>query len=317
LAKTRIFFVTDVHGSDKCFRKFVNAGKFYNANVLINGGDIAAKVIVPFVKRSDGSYACKYAGEEYALKSKEKVDEMVKNVRDLGCYAYLVEPKDLEEIYSSKERQDALFKELMKESLTRWMRLAEERLRGTGIRCYISPGNDDPFEIDEVLNSSDYVINPEEEVVELDGEHEMLTLGTANRTPWKTPREADEGALREKIDKMASQVKAMKKAIFNFHVPPIDTALDKAAKLDENLRQVVSSGHIVMISAGSTAVRSSIEEYQPLMGLHGHIHESGGTARIGRTMCFNPGSEYSSGRLAGFLGEIEGESIRSHQLTSG
>jgi uncharacterized protein len=317
MTRTRIFFVTDVHGSDKCFRKFVNAGKFYNANVLINGGDIAAKLIVPFVKVSDGGYTCKYAGQEYTLKSKEKLDEMVKNIGDLGCYTYVVEPGELAEISASKERQDALFLQLMKESLERWMRLAEERLKGTGIKCYISPGNDDPFEIDEILNSSDYVVNPEEKVVTIDGEHEMLTLGTANRTPWDTPREADEDVLQQKIDKMATQVKEMKKAIFNFHVPPIDTVLDKAPKLDGNLKQVVSSGHVVMISAGSTAVRRSIEKYQPLMGLHGHIHESGGTTKIGRTMCFNPGSEYSSGRLTGFLGEVEGESIKSHQLISG
>jgi uncharacterized protein len=317
MARTRIFFVTDVHGSDKCFRKFINAGKFYNANVLILGGDIAAKLIVPLVKGPDGTYTCKYGGEEFTLKSKEKLDAMVKTIRDSGCYTYLAEPEELEALSAGKGRLDALFRELMIESVERWMKLADERLKGTGIRCYVSPGNDDPFEIDEILNSATYVVNPEEKVVEIDGEHEMLTLGTANRTPWDTPREADEDVLGQKIDRMAAQVKEMKKAIFNFHVPPIDTVLDKAPKLDENLKQVFSGGNIVMISAGSTAVRRSIERYQPLMGLHGHIHESGGTTRIGRTMCFNPGSEYSSGVLRGFLGDVEGETIKSHQLTAG
>jgi uncharacterized protein len=205
----------------------------------------------------------------------------------------------------------------MIESVQRWMKLADERLKGTGIKCFISPGNDDPFEVDAILNSSACVINPEEKVVEIDGEHEMLTLGYANHTPWNTPREADEDVIQEKIDRMAVQVKEMKKAIFNFHVPPIGTILDKAAKLDENLKPVVSSGSVVMISAGSTAVRNSIEKYQPLMGLHGHIHESAGTIKIGRTMCFNPGSEYSSGVLKGFLGEVEGDSIKSHMITAG
>jgi Icc-related predicted phosphoesterase len=317
MARTRIFFVTDVHGSDKCFRKFINAAKFYKANVLILGGDIAAKVIVPFVKGQDGTYTYKYAGEEYRLKSQEKLDEMVKNIRDLGCYTYLVEPADLAEVSASKERQDALFMQLMVESIQRWMKLAEERLKGTGVKCYVSPGNDDPFEIDNILDSAPYSTNPEEKVVLIDGEHEMLTLGTANRTPWDTPREADEDVLQEKIDRMAGQVKDMRKAIFNFHVPPIDTVLDRAPKLDGDLRQVVSSGSVVMIPAGSTAVRKSIEKYQPMMGLHGHIHESGGTTKIGRTMCFNPGSEYSSGRLTGFLGDVEGETIKAHQLTAG
>ena len=47
-----------------------------------------------------------------------------------------------------------------------------------------------------------------------------------------------------------------------------------------------------MIHAGSTAVRASIEKHQPLVGLHGHIHESKGFVTLGRTLCLNPGSEY-------------------------
>jgi uncharacterized protein len=161
------------------------------------------------------------------------------------------------------------------------------------------------------------VINPEEKVVVVDGEHEMITLGYANHTPWNSPREVDEDVLQQKIDRMAVQVKDMRKTLFNLHVPPINTVIDQAPKLDANLKPVISGGSIVMISAGSTAVRSSIEKHQPLAGIHGHIHESRGVVKVGRTTCFNPGSEYNSGILKGLLLDIEKDQIKSYMLTSG
>jgi uncharacterized protein len=317
LAKTRLFFVTDVHGSDRCFRKFVNAGKFYNANILVLGGDITGKMIVPVVKQSDGSYKCEFGGTAYVLKTPEQVAEVVKNIKDSGFYPYMSEPKDVEELSAKPELVPPLFKKLMIESIEGWMKLAEERLKGTGIKCYVSPGNDDYLEIDKALDSATYVINPEEKTVDIDGEHEMITLGYANHTPWNSPREVDEDVLQQKIDKMVVQVKDMKKALFNLHVPPINTIIDQAPKLDANLKPVISGGSIVMTSAGSTAVRASIEKYQPLAGIHGHIHESRGMVKIGQTICFNPGSEYNSGILKGLLCDIEKDKVKSYMLTSG
>jgi uncharacterized protein len=317
LVKTRLFFVTDVHGSDRCFRKFVNAGKFYNASVLILGGDITGKMIVPVVKQPDGTSKCEFGGASYVLKNPEQLNEVVKNIKDSGFYPYLAEPKDVEELSAKPELVHALFLKLMKESITGWMALAEERLKGTGIKCYVSPGNDDYFEIDDALNSAAYVINPEEKTVDIDGEHEMITLGYANHTPWNSPREVDESVLQQKIEKMAGQVKDMKKALFNLHVPPIDTIIDQAPKLDGNLKPVISGGSIVMTSAGSTAVRASLEKYQPLAGIHGHIHESRGMVKIGQTICFNPGSEYNSGILKGLLCDVDKDKVKSYMLTSG
>jgi uncharacterized protein len=317
LVKTRFFFVTDVHGSDRCFRKFVNAGKFYNARVLILGGDITGKMIVPLIKQADGTYKCEYGGTAYELKSQEQISEAVKNIKDSGFYPYLTDPKEFEELSANPDLVKQLFKKLMKESIEGWMKLAEERLKGTGISCYVSPGNDDFFEIDEALNAATYVINPEEKVVNIDGEHEMITLGYANHTPWNSPREVDEDVLHQKIEKMAAQVKNMKTALFNLHVPPINTVIDQAPKLDPSLKPVISGGNMVMISAGSTAVRASIEKYQPLAGIHGHIHESRGMVKIGKTVCFNPGSEYNSGILKGLLCDVDKDQIKSYMLTSG
>ena len=317
MAKTTIYFVTDVHGSDRCFRKFLNAGKFYQAQVLILGGDITGKMIIPIVHQSDGNWTSPGFGQEMRMKTQKEVDDAVKSFRDSGAYPYLTERKEYEELQASPETVKKLFTKTMVDNVARWMDLAEERLKGTGIKCYVSPGNDDEFEIDKALNSARYVINPEEKVVMVDDEHEMITLGYANHTPWNSPREADEDVLEKKIEAMASQVSNMKKTIFNLHVPPINTILDQAPKLDETLKPVTSGGQLQMTSAGSTATRKMIEKYQPLVGMHGHIHESKGAVKIGKTMCFNPGSEYGSGILKGLLCQLDGDKIKSHLLVSG
>ena len=317
MTKTTIYFVTDVHGSDRCFRKFLNAGKFYQAQVLILGGDITGKMIIPIIKQSDDTWTSPGFGQEMRLKSQKDVDEAVKAFRDSGAYPYMTEKKEYEDLQASPETVKKLFTKIMSENVARWMDLAEERLKGTGIKCYVSPGNDDEFEIDNALDTAKYVINPEEKVVMVDDEHEMITLGYANHTPWNSPREADEDVLEKKIEAMASKVSNMRKTIFNLHVPPINTILDQAPKLDETLKPVTSGGQLQMTSAGSTATRKMIEKYQPLVGMHGHIHESKGMVKIGKTVCFNPGSEYGSGILKGLLCQLDGEKIKSHLLVSG
>ena len=317
MVKTQTYFVTDVHGSDRCFKKFLNAGKFYKASVLILGGDITGKMIVPIVKQGDGTWKSLVFGENMTMKSPEQVEEVVKTIRDSGAYPYEVEKKEYDELQQKPEQVSQLFNKLMVEGVARWMTLAEERLKGTGIKCFVSPGNDDILDIDESLNNAKYVVNPEEKVVNIDGEHEMITLGTANHTPWNSPREADEQVLMKKIETMADQVKDLSKCIFNIHVPPIDTPIDQAPKLDSTLKPVVQGGHVVFAPAGSTATRKAIEKYKPLVGMHGHIHESRGMVKIGNTLCFNPGSEYSSGILRGLLCQLEGAKVKSHMLTSG
>ncbi|MDG6996111.1 MAG: metallophosphoesterase [Nitrososphaerota archaeon] len=316
MSKTTIFFVTDVHGSDVCFRKFINAGKFYGANVLVLGGDITGKMIIPIVEQDDGTHKCTLFGNDMTLKSHEQVEDTVKTIRNAGAYPYVTGRKEFQELQAKPDSVKRLFTKLMVEGIRRWMKLAEERLDHSGIGCYISPGNDDIIEIDEALDSSTYVVNPEEKVVDIGG-NEMITLGYANHTPWNSPREVDEEVLEQKIEKMCANVKDMRKTIFNLHVPPIDTIIDQAPMLDETLKPALKGGHIQMISAGSIATRKMIEKYSPLIGLHGHIHESKGVERVGKTMCFNPGSEYGSGILRGLICQIEGDKIKSHLLTSG
>ena len=198
----------------------MNAAKFYKANVLVLGGDITGKMLIPFVRKSDGTFVTDYGANKRVVRKLKELEELMMEAADAGYYPCVVDPKELEEMRANPARVRELFVEQMKKGLKRWLSLAEERLRGTGVSCYISPGNDDYFEIDEILDSSPFTVNPEGKVVGIDGEHEMITLGFANRTPWASPREVDEQVLGEKIEAMASGVRDMRKAIFNLHVPP-------------------------------------------------------------------------------------------------
>jgi Icc-related predicted phosphoesterase len=317
VAKSRVYFITDVHGSNRCFKKFLNAASFYKADVIILGGDITGKVMIPIVEQGDGTFRCSYQGSDQILRSKEEVEELRKKAADSGSYTVPMGPAEFKELEASPAKVTELFRQVMIERLREWISLAEERLGKTPVKCFISPGNDDVFDIDPILDSSSYVVNPEGRVVDIDGGHEMITLGYTNHTPWNSPREVGEDVLVQKISAMADKVRDMKNAIFNIHVPPIDTLIDQAPQIDETLKVVLKAGTVQMISAGSSACRAAIKKYQPLLGLHGHIHESRGIVKIGRTLCANPGSEYGEGILRGFLCEIDGEKIKSYLLTSG
>lgn len=314
----RIFFTSDVHGSNVCFMKFLNAAKFYRADVLILGGDITGKIIVPIIQRGDGIYHAEFQGSGYDLKTTQEREALEKNIRNSGFYPYLTSPSENESLQSDKQLLDDLFTKIMIDEVRRWISVAEERLKGSNVKCYISPGNDDRFAIDDVLKSSSAVICSEDEIVWLDDDHEMITSAWSNPTPWHSPREANEERLAEILNKMISRVDKMENCIFNLHCPPYNTPIDMAPELDETLKPKTSTGGgISMIHVGSTAVRQVIEKYQPLLGIHGHIHEARGFAKIGRTMCINPGSEYGEGILRGAIINLDQKGIKSHQLVQG
>jgi Icc-related predicted phosphoesterase len=312
----RLYFVTDIHGSDVCFRKFINAAKFYKADVLILGGDITGKLIMPMRRDANGNYTFRWHGIDHYV-SEGELPQAEKQLRDAGYYPARLSDDEVAELASGQEHVEALFVQLAGESISRWMDFAEERLRGSGIECYISPGNDDPPEIDAILSRGGLVVNPEERVVTLRGEWEMISSGTTNITPWNSPRELPEDQLEQKLDGLARQVKNQAKAIYNIHVPPYNTNLDKAPRLDSNLKPIVIPGGVQQASVGSTAVTNVLKRYQPMLALHGHVHESKGTVRIGRTLCINPGSEYGEGVLRGALVEIGKKGVEDFLLTSG
>jgi uncharacterized protein len=311
-----VFFATDLHGSNVCFKKFVNAGKFYGASVLILGGDVTGKMVVPIARQGDGSYLTSFAGKDVRLGSEDEVAAFEQRVSDMGFYPTVMPEEEFQELRSSQEGQDRLFHSLTKRRLEEWIEYARPRIAEQEVKCFAAPGNDDGFFVDEILGSSGVIELLEGRVVELDG-LELLTTGWSNETPWKTERECTEPELRDRILGMVEQLRDPQKAVFNIHVPPHRTSLDQCPQLDEELRPVHSGGNPVMTSAGSTAVRDAIETYQPVLGLHGHIHEGRGVTKIGRTVCVNPGSVYSEGVLNGSLIRIKDGAVRDVQLTQG
>lgn len=313
----RVYFATDVHGSEVCWRKFLNAGQFYGADTLIMGGDITGKAVVPVVSRPGGGYIVRQLSGEKVLTLAE-LDQAEARVRDMGFYPYRTTDEELEHTWDDPAAVHRVFLTLMRETLYRWLELARERLSGTGIRLYIMTGNDDPHEIRGILRSSPAVTETEDRLIDLGEGITMISCGWSNRTPWHTPREMDDDDLERQIEKSAAEVSRPERAVFNLHVPPARTAIDLAPALDESLKPVVKGGAVMMKSVGSEAVRRVLERHQPMLGLHGHIHESRGAIRMGRTLAINPGSEYGDGILRGALLELTGRNgVKSYQLPSG
>lgn len=311
----RLFYASDVHGSDLCWRKFVNAAEHYDAHVLIMGGDLTGKALVPIIRRN-GSYTALVIGEERTASSAEERVELERAIRMNGFYPLEVTEDQHRAMRDDASVREELFALAMVEELERWIALANERLGDSEVAIFVMPGNDDPWFIDEVLEDGGVVMACDGRIVRV-GDHEMLSCGYSNPTPWSSPRELDETELYERVASLAERLESPELAIFNLHVPPYGSGLDTAMELDEELRPVLTAGQPHQIPVGSSAVRQLIEEYQPMLALHGHIHESRGISRIGRTIAINPGSDYAGGRIDGCVVDLEPAGVKSYRLVSG
>jgi uncharacterized protein len=312
---TTIFFATDVHGSDVCWKKFINAGKFYGADVLILGGDMTGKAIVPIIEQGAGKFRAVLLEQEFVLEGEDEAEEMVKKIKSRGYYPYRLSPDELAELNRSPDKVHDLFLQEALKTAEQWMDFASDKLAGTGLRVYAAPGNDDQFEVDAIIRNSGVVTLAEGQIIELDKHHEMISSGWSNPTPWHTYREESEDQLAARYQAMTGKLNRPRNAVFNIHVPPYASNLDEAPELDENLRPKYAGN--ALKPAGSTALRTAIEEHQPLLGLHGHIHEGRGSSRIGRTLCINPGSMYEQGTLLGALIKLGKDKIENYVLTQG
>jgi hypothetical protein len=297
----KIFFATDIHGSEVCWRKFLNSAAFYKADLVVLGGDVTGKAMVP-VTSHNGYWQVTVRGQTYRLETREELEAMLTRIRNSGFYPAMVTPDELQHLSQEEGAVDRRFTTEMISSLDRWLDMADGKLKGGNIPCILNGGNDDIWEIDDVIDQSPCVTFGEGKALDLDGFH-LISMGWTNPTPWDTFREAPEEDLAAKIEAIANQVPDMERTIFNFHAPPYGTGLDEAPALDASLRP--THGGAVMKPVGSTAVRDAIRKHQPLLSVHGHIHESRGIKRMGRTMAINPGSVYGDGVLQGAVIDLD------------
>ena len=308
----KIFFVTDIHGSNVCYRKFLNALKAYKVDVGILLGDLTGKVLVPLVERAGGGWETTLMGTHTEVNTAAELAELKKTVEMLGYYWVHQTPDEFRTHRDDSGKVDVLFKQLMLARLKEWIALADERLAGTSFKVYMAPGNDDHLEVDQVIEDSAAIVNCNNRNVMV-GNHEMITFSWTNPTPWNTPREKPDEELEPMLEELVAKVQDKKNAIFNFHAPPYGFALDLAPELTKDLIQAADR----KIHVGSRAVAKMIEGHQPLLGLHGHIHESRGVQKIRRTTIINPGSEYSEGILKGVVVVLEKDKVKDYVFTSG
>jgi hypothetical protein len=297
----RIFFATDVHGSEVCWRKFLNAGAFHKADVLVMGGDMTGKAMVPIVATADG-WELSLQEQRHELSSEDDVRAMEKRISDRGYYPVRLTRDEINAWGDDPGLVDVRFKAEIVRGVERWMALADERLATSGIRCVVSPANDDMFEIDPIIDRAERVELGEANTIDLDG-FSLVSTGWANPTPWNTFREMPEPELRVRIDEIVGKAPDPGRAIFNFHAPPYGSNLDNAPKLDANMNYV--SGGQALIPVGSKAVRDAIVAYRPPLSLHGHIHEGRGAVKIGPTLAVNPGSSYEDGTLQAAIVDLD------------
>ena len=307
----KLFYVTDIHGSNVCYRKFLNALPIYGIDVAILNGDLLGKVLVPLVEKGSG-WESTLVGNHVEIGTQEELAEIKKTVENLGYYWIHQTRDEYEAMKADPKSIDKLFHHLAFQRIQEWLDLADERLTGKNHQLYICPGNDDYWEIDDMISCMKFARPCDNLVIDIDG-HEMVSCSRSNPTPWDTPREESEEALEKHLDELCAQITDYEKAIFNFHVPPHGYALDLCPKLDDNLVMAAEE----KIHAGSIGAKHVIEKYQPLLGLHGHIHESRGAQKIGRTLIINPGSEYSEGILKGVIVMLDKKKVKDYVFTSG
>jgi Icc-related predicted phosphoesterase len=313
----RIYFCSDLHASRRCWRKFLNSWRFYRADHIIVGGDITGKFVVPIVQGPRGTRSATFLGVERRVETAQELATLKERIADAGQYAFETTPEEEAWYREDQARIDELFRRLALERVEEWVAEADERLAGTGVRVFVSGANDDFLEVDEALAKSSVIEDPNEAVIDLEEGLQLMGMGWGNPTPWNCPRDISEETLAARIEAVASKIVDPSRAIFSLHVPPLGSGLDLAPMLDDYLRPRLNAGGAQMVPVGSTATRDAILKYRPLIGLHGHIHESKGIRRLAGVPIANPGSEYGEGILDGVIVDIERGRVRDIRLVSG
>lgn len=313
----RILYGSDLHGSNAYFRKFIAAAMQYKANALMVGGDVTGKAMSPIIHQGGGRYIGHLFGRKEEITTTQELEKFKVTVGNVGFYPIVLEKDEAEAMEKDPKMLNKRFEQEMVGRVGEWMALFEEKLAPQKLTMYFMPGNDDLFSIDAEIAMYPHVKNPDMTCIKLDSGNELVGLSYCNMTPWACERDIEEPQMEEKLNKLAGMMEKPETAIAMLHCPPHDSGIDVCPELDKNIKIVTTGGQVIMKPAGSTAVRGFIEKVQPMLGLHGHIHEAPGHTHIGRTLCINAGSEYAEGIMKAAIINIEGDKVKGHLLISG
>lgn len=311
-----IYFATDIHGSERCFRKFLNAGKAYGADAVILGGDVTGKALVPVVEQAGGRWTARVSGREETASELAELDDIERRIRSLGFYAYRTSPEEHAQMAADDAFRNQVFDRVMRTSVERWVEMADTRLHEAGLPCLVMPGNDDIPAVKDLLSQARWLIQAEDHVIEF-GPYQVLSFGYSTVTPWQSPRELSEEEMGRRLGELIERIQPGSPVVFNVHNPPADSGTDLAFKLTDDMRIATAGGEPVREPVGSQAVRAVIEQVQPVLSLHGHIHESRAMSSIGRTKVCNPGSLYPDGILQGVLISLDHDKVKGFKFVSG
>jgi len=314
---TRILYGSDFHGSDVVYRKFLSAAFQYQADVLIVGGDVTGKAMVPVIDHGNGIFTSSLFGKDLSASNTEALEKIKKDISSVGFYPIIIGQAEADELENDPVKMASRFEAEMCQRIREWMQLADEKLTPNKKTLFFMAGNDDLASIDETIAEYKNIHNPDLARFEIEGGYDVIGLSYANMTPWRCARDLEEEDLKAKLDQLKGLVRNPETTIAVLHVPPYNSALDTCPELDKNLKIITQGGQVVMKAAGSTAVKTFIDEVQPMLSLHGHIHESPGHVRIGRTLSINAGSEYAEAILKAAIINLENGKIKGHMLISG
>jgi len=297
----RIFLAADPHGSQQTWEKMCRAPKVFKADVAMMCGDLTGKAIMPIIQEKEDRWYAQPQGTKKTFKKAQELEKFIKFTKDEGYYPKILTPEELAKLREAPGAITKLFQDLMTERVKEWMDMANEKIPEEVI-VVVNPGNDDDYAIDKVIEDDPRVIYPLKKVVDVRG-YPMISLEWVNSTPWDTHRECPDEELMDKLEAEFARLdtKDYSNVICNFHDPPYNSGLDTAPSLNKDYSVKKTGAMEVVGPVGSKSVRAVIEKYEPLLGMHGHIHESVGFRKIGRTLCVNPGSEYREGILKGFI----------------
>ncbi len=316
MARYTIYFATDIHGSESCFRKFLNAGAFYGVDAVILGGDVAGKALIPVAEGAGGSWDATLFGKPIHFGTEDQLADFERRIRLQGYYPYRTTRDEVAEMAEHGDALDRAFEKVIGRSVEDWVTLADDKLRAAGIPCLVMPGNDDPPLVKRAMNQASWLTQAEDRIVEL-GPYQVLSLGYSTPTPWDSPREITEDEMRAKLQRLAAQLEPDRPVLFNVHNPPFDTGTDRAYELTPDMRIQTAGGEPTLAPVGSVAVREAIEQVQPVLALHGHIHESRAMSSVGRTKVCNPGSLYTEGALQGVIVSLDRDRVKAHKFVTG